>query len=203
MQYQRDIRNTADFLQPGKINFRTAGIQAVSGTDSHRQAVDAGQLCKTARFIRGGQKGTFRIHIHIILNAAETAEFRFHTAILTVTEIHHGFDQRDILLKRKMTAVDHGTAHALADFGADIVKSFVVVKMQRDRHGKRAGIGVTQCINFREADVFKGARRARQNHRCTQFRTGFQNGLNSFGVMDIKRRNRIAIGLCMCEQIFG
>ena len=128
-------------------------------------------------------------------NTAQAAQFCFHAAILGVAEVDNRFHQLHVLGKREMTAVDHRAAHACVDFTANIIQRFVVIKMQCQWHVIGHGIGATQGVDLFQRDMLKGPRRPGEDHRRSHFTAHFEDRLDRLGVMNVKSRHRVAIGL--------
>ncbi|GDU51236.1 hypothetical protein ExPUPEC61_02159 [Escherichia coli] len=112
-----------------------------------------------------------------------------------MAEVNNRFHQLHVLGKREVAAVDHRTAHTCVDFTANIIQRFVVVEMQRQWHVVGCGIGATQGVDLFQRDVFKGPRRSGEDHRRSHFTAHFEDRLDRLGVMNVKSRHRVAIGL--------
>ncbi|MNE45537.1 hypothetical protein D3C80_1398230 [compost metagenome] len=202
MQHERDIHNVTDFSQTLKINFWPLGVKPMCRAYCHGQTVDSRELHKAFCFLRIGQKCAFGIHAHVIFHAAQTPQFGLDAAIIEMAEIHNGFHQRHVLLKREVAAVDHCAAHACIHLATNVIQRLMVIEMQRQRHVVTDGIRAAQRVDLFECDMFKGARRAREDHRRSHFAAHFENGLDRFGVMNVKRGNRIAFGLRILQKVF-
>ena len=164
-------------------------------TNRYRQAVDASQFDKAFSFLWIGQECTFGVNAHVIFNTAEAAQFCFHAAIPGVAEVDNRFHQLHVLGKREVAAVDHRAAHACVDFTANIIQRFVVVEMQCQRHVIGRGIGATQGVDLFQRDMLKGTWCPGEDHRRSHFTAHFEDRLDRLGVMDVKGRHRVAIGL--------
>ncbi|MNE54866.1 hypothetical protein D3C80_1496790 [compost metagenome] len=202
MQYERDVHDVTDFSQTLKINFWPMGVKPVRRTNRHGQAVHSRQFHKAFCFLRIGQKCAFGVHAHIVFHTAQTSQLGLDAAVIEMAEFHDGFHQRHVLLKREVAAVDHCAAHARIDLAANVVQRLMVIEMQRQRHVVAEGIRAAQRVNLFQRDMFKGARRPGQNHRRSHFAAHFQDRLDRFGVMNVKRRNRIAFGLRILQKVF-
>ncbi len=156
---------------------------------SHSVIVPRKGVIELMRMLDGGDN-PLRVQIGSNNIRAHVGDF-----IFTSKLVDGRFPDYHVLGKREVAAVDHCTAHTCVDFTANIIQRFVVVEMQRQWHVVGCGIGAAQGVDLFQRDMFKGPRRSGEDHRRSHFTAHFEDRLDRLGVMNVKSRHRVAIGL--------
>ncbi len=200
---------------------RLAGklVGAVRGADGDRQRVALGALHEVSGLGHIGQQhfaghGAFgAVTIFLValhgFQRTEHAQFRFHRHADGVRELDHFLRYFHVVVIRSdrfavrfQRAVHHHRGEARADRRLAHCRRLAVV-LVHDHRNVRVGFhrGIDQVAQKRFAGIFAGAGRRLHDDRAVQGIGGSHDGLHLLQIVDVERRDAIAVFSSMVQQL--
>ena len=176
-------------------------VRAVGRADGNRQRIAARAGHKLFDFFRMGVHFLTMLHLHVVFDAGERAEFRLddHAVVMGILDDLAG--QSDIVLKGLGGSVNHDGREAAVDAALAQLKAVAVVKVQRNRD-----IGVLDNRRFHQLhQIGVVGIRARalghlQDDGSLQLTRRLGDALNDFHVVDVESADRIAAVIRLLEH---
>nr|CUV12243.1 conserved protein of unknown function [Ralstonia solanacearum] len=194
-------------------------VGAMAGADGDGQGVELGGLDELRGFLGVGQQGRMieladgAVAIFLARLAGfqrtQAAEFTLDRHANLVRHVDHAARDVDVVVERgrglailAQRAVHHDRAEAQVDRALADCRALAVI-LVHDQRDFRIGFnsGLDQVLDEGLAGVLAGARAGLQDHRRAGFLGGFHHGLDLFQVVDVERRQAVAVFSGMVEQL--
>ena len=138
----------------------------------------------------------------MVLDPRKSAELSFDGYPFRAGHLDYFSGHRDILVERKIRAVDHDGGEPSFDALLDDTHIFSVIEMQRELHLLVIGGGIHERDYIAETGVFYSPLRDGKYHRAVQLLRSVGYRLDEFHVIDIECSDSVPSGLRRIHQLF-
>src|ERR1041384_1316566 len=187
-----DDGQAGNFLRNGFDNVETQRLLAlefvgsVARSDRGRERITTGTLDEFPSFVGVGQASVAFVYFNVFLDAAEHAEFGFHTDALGMRAVGNAPGDGDVFVECLVAGVDHDRA-VEARVDTIVAGGFItVVEMDgEDGFGKNLFGGANDCFEHPFVGVSAGAFRELDNEGRLTLDAAAEEAHRLFEVVDV------------------
>ena len=178
-------------------------ISAVAGADGDGQGIHPGFLHKFLDLIRIRVHRLVMGHVHIILDAGQGPQLRFHDTAVVMGVLRHPLRCGDVLFKRQTGSIDHNGSEAAVHTGLADVEVCTVIQMHDNRNVRGFHRRLYQVHQILAGGILPCSGGSLQNQRGTEFIRRFHNTLDDLHIIYIECAHCISAVIRLTEHFCG